>query len=107
MAYWGSFSSCYQDLEPEQVEALECAICFYVLGQYNESEIVFSERSLLAKHLLIAIERSNFYERIGLERQRSDILSHAVNLASYEPLNYSMILLVCRNRMRNSLHMAW
>lgn len=92
MAYWGSFSSCYQDLEPEQVEALERAIRFYVLGQYNESEAVFSEPSLQAKHLLIAIERSNLYERIGLERQRSDILSHAVNLASYEPDTPSELL---------------
>jgi len=92
MAYWGSFTSCYEELEQDQITALERAIRFQVLGQFIDAEAAFQDPCLQNDHLLITVERATLYERIGLERKRADVLALAVDTASNKPASHGSTL---------------
>lgn len=92
MAYWGSFTSCYEDLEQDQITALERAIRLQVLGQFIDADAAFQDPCLQNDHLLFAVERATLYERIGLERKRADILALAVDTASFKPDSHAAAL---------------
>ena len=86
--HWGYLPSAYSELSSEQIFHLERAIRLQLLGLYHDAERafeVFDSAELNSTSLIIPIERATLYERIGLERQRADILASAVDTSPSSP----------------------
>lgn len=77
MPYWSVHSSLYKNLPNEVVQSLEEAVRLTAIGNYRDAGFAFTALSREEfRHLpVLIIERSNWYERTGNERERFIYLS--------------------------------